>query len=159
MGMPMGTLKFQNLNSALWWYLGPTHWRYELTPYSQRAHLNISPWGEFTGDQHTVSSQETKSRWAHRGPNHSELTGDQLTASLLLGQVTIASQFSYDFYNSKKLRQLIQPNFSALTDFSWNATFSFNFQENTNRTFPLFDILWSKLTIFASDHCLATFVQ
>ena len=83
MGVPTGTLKFQNLNSAFWWYLGPTQWRCEQTPYSQRPHLNISPWGITMRSQwaNTVSSQETNLQWSHRRPTHSELTGSQLTVS------------------------------------------------------------------------------
>ena len=42
-------------------------WRCELTPYSQRAHLNISLWGVTVRSQwaNTLSSQETNSQWAH----------------------------------------------------------------------------------------------
>ena len=60
--------------------------------------------------------------------------------------------------NSRKLRNLIKPNFFALIDSCQNATFSFSFQENITWTFPPINILWSKLAILASDHCLATFL-
>ena len=51
----------------LYWLILRTQWRCLLAPYSQRAHLNISPWGVTVRSQwaKTVRSQETNSQWAH----------------------------------------------------------------------------------------------
>ena len=74
-----GTRTWQSMEICSLWYqdiIAAKHqlksklryqWRCELTPFSQGAHLNISPWGITVGSQfaHTVRSQETNSQWAH----------------------------------------------------------------------------------------------
>ena len=44
----------------------PAQWRFQLTPYSQRAHLNYLMVGSFAG-------QSVKSQWTHKMSSHCEL--------------------------------------------------------------------------------------
>ena len=72
------TIKLCHITTLFSFFRRHTQWMSELTPYSQRAHLNISPWS-ITEDHNELT------RWAHRRLTHSELTAN--TAWWLIGEL------------------------------------------------------------------------